>query len=156
MSQQQENQINPNHEQEKALTRQEIEAKIITQAWKDEAYKQELLANPKAVVGEAFGVEFAEEVTVKVLDENSTSLHLVLPMSPMQIASELAEASNGLSETELEQIAGGGIFNIPGTTALGPKPNHWRRRSVYLGAGVLSTFSVGAGLGLIDRFKKKK
>ncbi|MDZ8106186.1 MAG: NHLP leader peptide family natural product precursor, partial [Nostoc sp. DedQUE12a] len=33
-------------EQEQAQTRQDIEARIIARAWKDEAYKQELLTNP--------------------------------------------------------------------------------------------------------------
>lgn len=57
-------------------------------------------ANPKAVIGQAFDVEFAEEVNVQVLEENPTFLYFVLPMSPMQIANEL-------SEEELEEIAGG-------------------------------------------------
>ncbi|MEM7594391.1 MAG: NHLP leader peptide family natural product precursor, partial [Cyanobacteria bacterium P01_A01_bin.83] len=40
-----------NHSQ----TRRDIEARMIAKAWKDEAYKQELLANPKAVFEQEFG-----------------------------------------------------------------------------------------------------
>ncbi|MEH1770602.1 MAG: NHLP leader peptide family RiPP precursor [Nostoc sp.] len=87
-------------QQEQAQTRQDIEARIIAKAWKDEAYKQELLTNPKAVIAREFGVEFPADVKVQVLEENPTSLHFVLPMSPVAIAQEL-------SEEELEAIAGG-------------------------------------------------
>jgi hypothetical protein len=86
--------------QEQAQTRQDIEARIIAKAWKDEAYKQELLTNPKAAIEREFGVEFPADVNVQVLEENSTSLHFVLPMSPVAIAQEL-------SEEQLEAIAGG-------------------------------------------------
>ncbi|MDZ8105942.1 MAG: NHLP leader peptide family RiPP precursor [Nostoc sp. DedQUE12a] len=87
-------------EQEQAQTRQDIEARIIARAWKDEAYKQELLTNPKATIEREFGVEFPADVNVQVLEENPTSLHFVLPMSPVAIAQEL-------SEEQLEAIAGG-------------------------------------------------
>ncbi|MDZ8106187.1 MAG: NHLP leader peptide family RiPP precursor [Nostoc sp. DedQUE12a] len=87
-------------EQEQAQTRQDIEARIIAKAWKDEAYKQELLTNSKAVIEREFGVEFPADVNVQVLEENSTSLYFVLPVSPIAIIQEL-------SEQELEAIAGG-------------------------------------------------
>ncbi|MEH1770606.1 NHLP leader peptide family RiPP precursor [Nostoc sp.] len=87
-------------QQEQAQTRQDIEARIIAKAWKDEAYKQELLSNPRSVIGREFGVEFPSDVNVQILEENPTSLHFVLPMSPVAIAQEL-------SEEQLEAIAGG-------------------------------------------------
>ena len=90
-------------EQEQVQTRQDIEARIIAKAWKDEAYKQELLTNPQAVLAREFGVEFPEEIKVQVLEENSSSLYFVLPMSPMAIAQEL-------SEDQLEVIAGGNKY----------------------------------------------
>ena len=87
-------------EQQQAQTRQDIEARIIAKAWKDEAYKQELLTNPKAVIAREFSVQFPQDLTIEVLEENPTSLYLVLPMSPMTMAEEL-------SEEKLEAIAGG-------------------------------------------------
>ncbi|MEM7593394.1 MAG: NHLP leader peptide family RiPP precursor [Cyanobacteria bacterium P01_A01_bin.83] len=77
-----------------------MEARMIAKAWKDEAYKQELLANPKAVFEQEFGVELPEQVSVQVLEENATTLNFVLPMRP-QVGSEL-------SSEDLEAIAGGG------------------------------------------------
>ena len=87
-------------EQQQGKTRKDIEAHIIAKAWKDKAYKQELLTNPQAVLSREFGVEFPQEVKIQVLEENSTSLYFVLPMSPMAITEEL-------SEDQLEAIAGG-------------------------------------------------
>jgi hypothetical protein len=92
-------------EQEQAQTRKDIEARIVAKAWKDEAYKQELLTNPKAAIEREFGVKFPAEVSVQVLEENSTSFHFVLPISPVAIAGDL-------SEEQLEAIAGGQIYHI--------------------------------------------
>ena len=92
-------------EQEQAQTRQDIEARIIAKAWKDEAYKQELLTNSKAVIEREFGVEFPADVKVQILEENPTSLHFVLPMSPVAIAQEF-------SEEQLEAIAGASVVSL--------------------------------------------
>ena len=81
-------------------TRRDIEARIIAKAWKDESYKQELLTNPKAIFEQEFGVQLPAEINVEVLEENSTSLHFVLPMRPEISGQEL-------NEEELEAIAGG-------------------------------------------------
>ncbi|MCW5315518.1 NHLP leader peptide family natural product precursor [Nostoc sp. KVJ3] len=91
--------------EEQAQTRQDIEARIIAKAWKDEAYKQELLTNPKAVIEREFGVEFPSEVNIQVLEENPTSLHFVLPISPVAFAQDL-------SEEQLEAIAGGKDYRL--------------------------------------------
>lgn len=81
-------------------TRKDIETQLIAKAWKDEAYKQQLLNNSKAVIEQEFGVQLPDEVNVQVLEENPTSLYFVLPMRPDLSRSEL-------SEEQLEAIAGG-------------------------------------------------
>ena len=93
-----------NHQQQPE-SRQDIEARIISKAWKDESYKQELLSNPKAIFEQEFGVELPEEISVQVLEENSTTLNFVLPMHPETSGHEL-------NESELEAIAGGKL-NLP-------------------------------------------
>ena len=99
------------NQQEQAQTRQDIEARIIAKAWKDEAYKQELLINPKAVIEREFGVEFPAPVKVQILEENPSSLYFVLPISPLVIAQDL-------SEEQLEAIAGGALIVHPIATLL--------------------------------------
>ncbi|MBD2207945.1 NHLP leader peptide family natural product precursor [Calothrix sp. FACHB-1219] len=92
-------------EQEQNLdnNQENLEAKIIARAWKSDAYKQELLENPKAVIAREFNVELPAEVSVQVLEETPTNLYFVLPMRPQFEAGELAD----VSEEELEAIAGG-------------------------------------------------
>jgi hypothetical protein len=129
--------------QEQAQTRQDIEARIIAKAWKDEAYKQELLTNPKAAIEREFGVEFPADVNVQVLEENSTSLHFVLPMSPVAIAKEL-------SEEQLEAIAGG--VNVSGVVAslikISNAANETQKWSIRASL-VSAAASVGASIGAI-------
>ncbi len=90
-------------------TRQDIEAHMIAQAWKDDAYKQELLSNSKAVIEREFGVQLPVKVNVHVMEEDSTNLYFVLPARP-----NLSNAE--LSEDQLEAIAGGNTFDFVAQT----------------------------------------
>ncbi|MBD2243788.1 NHLP leader peptide family RiPP precursor [Nostoc sp. FACHB-888] len=96
-------------EQTTSHTRKDIEAHIIAQSWKDEAYKQQLLNNPKSVIEREFGVQLPSEVKVQVLEENPTTLYFVLPVRPNLSGAEL-------SDEQLEAVAGG---TSPGTFAIG-------------------------------------
>ncbi len=121
-------------QQEQAQTRQDIEARIIAKAWKDEAYKQELLSNPKAVIEREFGVEFPADVKVQILEENPTSLYFVLPISPVTIAQEL-------SQEQLEAIAGGAstfgtVFDI--SVVVTKTPNN---KVSYVSAAAISAIA---------------
>jgi hypothetical protein len=73
---------------------------VVTQAWSDEAYKQRLLADPKAVLAEA-GVAIPPNLQVRVHAATPDEFHLVLPAPPQ------APAGQKLSEAELDQVAGG-------------------------------------------------
>jgi hypothetical protein len=89
-------------EQTPPRSRKDIEAHIIAKTWKDETYKQELLRNSKSVVEQEFGVQLPDEMSVQVLEENTTTLYFVLPM-------RLNLSGAELSEQELEAVAGGFI-----------------------------------------------
>jgi hypothetical protein len=60
-------------------TRENFEAQIIAKAFKDEAFRQELLSNPKAVIKEALNISVPEDVEIKVVEETSKIFYLVLP-----------------------------------------------------------------------------
>jgi hypothetical protein len=85
----------------------EVEARIIVKAWKDEAFKQELLRNPKAVLQRELGrelgvvVRLPDDVDVRVLESPPRTLYLVLPSAPA------AEIRSELSEEQLEAVAAG-------------------------------------------------
>jgi hypothetical protein len=103
-----------NNQQTNSKTRNEIEAHIIAQAWKDDAYKQELISNPKVVFEKEFCIQLPAEVNVQVMQETSTNLYIVIPQLPRQVA----EAE--LNEDELEAVAGGiGPLAIAGIVAGG-------------------------------------
>lgn len=77
-------------------TRKDLEVHLITRALKDEAFKQELLANPKAVVEKELGAKLSEELEINVLKETEDTLYMVLPCNPYE----------GMSEEELKASLG--------------------------------------------------
>jgi hypothetical protein len=77
-------------------TRKDLEIHLITRALKDEDFRQELVANPKAVVEKEIGAKLPEELDIKVLEETEDTLYMVLPCNPYE----------GISEEELKSLIG--------------------------------------------------
>ena len=77
-------------------------AKIIAKAWRDPAFKAELIANPAAAL-KAEGIDVPAGMAVTVLENTDKQFHLVLPPVP----------SDELSEDDLEAVAGGGLGTMP-------------------------------------------
>jgi hypothetical protein len=55
-----------------------IRSRVIFKAWEDPEYKTQLLTDPKTVLINA-GFQIPANVTVKVLENNSDRLYLVIP-----------------------------------------------------------------------------
>jgi hypothetical protein len=55
---------------------------IITRAWSDEAFKQKLLAEPKATIEAELGVTLPQDIEIFIHEQTPTQLHLILPMKP--------------------------------------------------------------------------
>ncbi len=89
--------------------RSEFERKLIIKAWEDEAFRQELLANPKAVYAKEAGRELPDNLKIEVIDEPAGVIKIVLPPNPVT-----AEVEQELSDEELEAVAGGRI-SVRGT-----------------------------------------
>ncbi len=113
-----------------------IEAHMIAQAWKNPAYKQELLNNSKAVIEREFGVKLPAEVTVQVLEESPNKLYFVIPNRPQ-------EADANLTEEQLEAVAGGGPWTALSGGVLGAATTHWVGGD---GADVVKNGLAGAAL----------
>lgn len=89
-------------EQTSPQTRHDLELHIVAKAWKDEAFKQELLSNSKAVYEREIGQKLPENFKIQVMEETSDTLYLSLPIRPQN--------SQELSDEALEAVAGGGIL----------------------------------------------
>ncbi|WP_407899928.1 NHLP leader peptide family RiPP precursor, partial [Scytonema sp. NUACC26] len=82
----------------------EFELELIAKSWKDQAFKQELLNNPKAVYARELQQELPQGLEIRVLEETPSTLYLVIPRNPMN-----AQVTEDLSEEALESVAGGGF-----------------------------------------------
>jgi hypothetical protein len=72
-------------------------AKIIAKAWRDPAFKAELIANPAAAL-KAEGIDVPDGMAVTVLENTDKQFHLVLPPSP---------STDELSDEALAAVSGG-------------------------------------------------
>lgn len=70
---------------------------LIAKTWVDEAFKQRLMSDPLTVLKEE-GIEIAEGIQVRVVEDTDTVMHLVLPPKPSE---------DELSDEELSDAAGG-------------------------------------------------
>lgn len=80
------------------MTRNELEAKLVAHAWKDEAFKQELLSNPEVAIERELGQKLSEGTNIQVLEETGNTFYVVIPKKP---------SVDELSEEQLETVAGG-------------------------------------------------
>jgi hypothetical protein len=81
-----------------AMTRQEIEEKIIARAWQDESFKEELLRSPQTAF-EKEGINLPSTIDINIVEETPTTLYFVLPVKP--------DLTEELSDAELDAVAGG-------------------------------------------------
>lgn len=65
-----------------------LKVQIIQKAWEDPAFKEQLLADPKAALQQAFGIEVPEAITLKVVAETPTEYVLVIPPNPEDVIEE--------------------------------------------------------------------
>ena len=68
---------------------------IVAQAWSDDSYKQRLLSDPEAVLGEQ-GVTPPAGKQVRIVEDTDDTVYVVLPARPQE-----------LSDEDLDQAAGG-------------------------------------------------
>ncbi len=110
-------------------TRKDFEVNLVAKAWTNEAFKQQLLDNPRAAVEQELGEQLPEGMNVEVIQEPANTLYIVLPTKP----ESSDEVSGGLSDEELEAVAGGAIGTaFMAVTIYGVAPwrpiSQWKKR----------------------------
>ncbi len=83
------------------MTEGTVQEQVMERALKDEAFRQEMLSNPRAVLAREYSMQIPETVNIRVLEDSAETLTIALP--PRQ------EAVQELSDAELEAVAGGQI-----------------------------------------------
>jgi hypothetical protein len=84
------------------------EAVLVKKAWKDPEYRKELLADPHDKFLREFGSPMPSGRTLRVLEEGRDQLHLILPAAIHQ--QELGQDASALTDQDLEQVTGGGVW----------------------------------------------
>jgi hypothetical protein len=95
-------------DQRSAPSRAELEQHLRARAWKDDAYRQEFLAHPKAVLERDYaawfpGGKFPSELSIKVIEEEEQTLCFVLPPKTPGALLGIGD----LDEEEVLAVAGG-------------------------------------------------
>src|SRR5262245_3193787 len=80
------------------ISRRMAEEMLVQKAAQDDAFRTQLLTDPKTAIFEVFGFRIPSDVRVTVLEETSDEVFLVLPASC---------ATAELAEQELAMVAGG-------------------------------------------------
>jgi hypothetical protein len=73
-------------------------AELVAKAVKDPKFREELKKNPAAAIEKAVGVKLPAGLSIKVVEDSSSVVHLVLPPQG---------SGKPLSERELSAVAGG-------------------------------------------------
>jgi hypothetical protein len=98
-----------------ATARAEMERRLVGRSLEDDAFRQRLLEDPKAVVEQELGVRLPGTVRVVAVEETADTIYLVLPgASPVQ------DEGGELSDRELEAVAGGGWGSVETEWCTGP------------------------------------
>ncbi|GLV60053.1 hypothetical protein KDH_68760 [Dictyobacter sp. S3.2.2.5] len=95
-----------------------LETRIIARAESDQAFRRQLLHDPRAAIEQAFGVTFPASAVVHVEEDRHHTLRVVLP------ASQVAEVE--LDDAQLTEINGGSgnAGQIGGGDVFGPRPGY--------------------------------
>ncbi len=86
------------------LSRGELNDLIAKFAGEDAGYRQAVLDNPKSVIEKQTGSTLPESMNVKVVQESSDTVYLVLPHQ--------TEEGAELDDADLEKVAGGKLDKI--------------------------------------------
>ena len=84
-----------------AAGRAEMKRRLIERSLQDDVFRQQLLADPRAILEREIGTQLPEDLRVVALEETADTIYLVLPST-----SAVGEGGE-IADRELEAVAGG-------------------------------------------------
>jgi hypothetical protein len=88
-----------------------FKSELIRRAVRDPAFRAALLADPKGSIERELGRPLPDSLAIEVIQESTQKMYLVLPLaiaeSEEKRESPATAETSSLSDTSLEQIAGG-------------------------------------------------
>ena len=91
-----------------AVTRRDMETRLIEKAWKDPVFRKDIVKDPKGMLEKHIGQKLSEQLRIFVHEEDANTLHFSIPPAPSNL--------NELSDEDLEKVAGGTDIVITGVT----------------------------------------
>jgi hypothetical protein len=85
--------------QTQTLTRRDLETRLIEKAWKDPAFRKEIVKDPKGMLEKHTGQKLPDQLKIFVYEEDANTLHFSIPPAPSN--------RTELSDEQLEKVAGG-------------------------------------------------
>lgn len=73
---------------EECFLDEESSVKLMTRAWRDEAFKQELMSNPSRFIEQELGQKIQESIRFQVCAETVKKLFIVLPSISIEMLAE--------------------------------------------------------------------
>ena len=122
------------------LSRGELNDLIAKFAGEDAGYRQAVLDNPKSVIEQQTGSTLPDSMNVKVVQESSDTVYLVLPHQ--------TEEGAELDDADLEKVAGGKLDKI---SCSAKHVAHTNRLKPHLGTAPFVTFRNFACLAVPSR-----
>ena len=84
-----------------AAGRAEIKRRLLARSLQDDVFRQQLLADPRAILEREIGTQLPEDLRVVAVEETADTIYLVLPST-----SPVGEGGH-LADQELEAVTGG-------------------------------------------------
>jgi len=85
--------------QTQAVTRREMETRLVEKAWKDPVFRKDIVKDPKGMLEMHTGQKLPGQLRIYVHEEDANTLHFSIPSPPSNL--------NELSDEDLERVAGG-------------------------------------------------